>query len=244
MRIFGQNHLFFHLSSLLFHLDLLFSSLLLSFIFSFIFSFILSCLVLSFVLSFVLSCLVLSCLVVSCLLLSRLVVSLSFVVFYSLTSWRVFSSLSSCRVFSSLSLSSSSLLFRLVFSCLVFRLSSSPVSLFLCLLSLSLCLWSPCDVVCEVVCGSACAYVVVAVAVVVVVVCTRGRFERTHGSRGSSSVLLTKLAHVKLSRASEVHQRNTWIFPVFKFEKKSRTTCSRFLQPFALPDEAVNLQLS
>ena len=62
--------------------------------------------------------------------------------------------------------------------------------------------------------------------------------------RGSSSVLLTKFAHVGLSRASEVHQRNPWIFPISKFENKSRTTCSRFLQSFALPDEAVKLQFS
>ena len=34
-------------------------------------------------------------------------------------------------------------------------------------------------------------------------------------SRGSSLVLLTKFAHVLLSRDSEVHQRNQWILPIF-----------------------------
>ena len=42
----------------------------------------------------------------------------------------------------------------------------------------------------------------------------------------------------------EVHQRNIWIFPIFKFENRLRTTCPRFLQPFALPGQAVQFQQS
>ena len=36
-------------------------------------------------------------------------------------------------------------------------------------------------------------------------------------------------------------KRNPCIFRSFKLENRSRTTCSRFLQSFALPDEAVQL---
>ena len=67
------------------------------------------------------------------------------------------------------------------------------------------------------------------------------RFESTHG--GSSPVLLTRKAHVGSSRASEVHRKQPLNVAMFKFEKRSRTTCSRFLQSFALPDKAVKLQL-
>ena len=81
---------------------------------------------------------------------------------------------------------------------------------------------------------------------------TRGRFESTHGDvlnghtegKRSSPVLLTRICRVWLSRASEVHQRNFWIFPIFKFENRLRTTCPRFLQSFALPDKAVQFQQS
>ena len=38
-------------------------------------------------------------------------------------------------------------------------------------------------------------------------------------------------------------ESNHWMLPMFKFEKRSRTACSRFLQSFALPDKAVKLQL-
>ena len=66
---------------------------------------------------------------------------------------------------------------------------------------------------------------------------------RAHGGQGGHrQFCLPKFAHVGLSRASDVHRRNPWIFPIFKFEKRSRTTCSRFLQSFALPDEAVQFQ--
>ena len=36
--------------------------------------------------------------------------------------------------------------------------------------------------------------------------------------------------------APEVHQRNQWIFPIFKFENGSRTTRCRLLQSFASPE--------
>ena len=53
-----------------------------------------------------------------------------------------------------------------------------------------------------------------------------------------------KFAHIGLSLASEVHQRNFWICPVFKCENRLRTTCPRFLQSFAFPDKAVQFQPS
>ena len=56
----------------------------------------------------------------------------------------------------------------------------------------------------------------------------------TEGRRGGHrQFCLPKFAHVRLSRASEVHRRSFWIFPIFKFENRSRTTCPRFLQSFA-----------
>ena len=47
-----------------------------------------------------------------------------------------------------------------------------------------------------------------------------------------------------LSRASEVHQRNPWEFTHLMFENRSNTARSRFLQSSALPDKAVQFQLS
>ena len=57
------------------------------------------------------------------------------------------------------------------------------------------------------------------------------------GSKGSSSVL----AHVWLSRASEAHRKKPLVLTHSRFENRSRTTSSRVLQSFALPDEAVEL---
>ena len=72
---------------------------------------------------------------------------------------------------------------------------------------------------------------------------TRRRFEWTHGR--SSPVPLTKKSPRRiLTCAREVHQRNPWMLPTLKFENRSRTTCSRFLQSFALPDKVVQLQFS
>ena len=50
------------------------------------------------------------------------------------------------------------------------------------------------------------------------------------------------MAHAELSRDPEVHKRNPNICRIFKFENKSRTTCSRFLQSFALLGKTVQLQ--
>ena len=62
------------------------------------------------------------------------------------------------------------------------------------------------------------------------------------GRGGSSPVLLTKMAHVGLSLdPREVHQKQPLDLTQIRFESRSRTTCHRFLQSFALPD-AVKLQ--
>ena len=74
---------------------------------------------------------------------------------------------------------------------------------------------------------------------------TRRRFGWTHmGEEGHRQLCLRKFAHVGLSRAPEVHQKNPLDVIHFQFESKSRTTPFRFFQSFALPDEAVELQLS
>ena len=75
--------------------------------------------------------------------------------------------------------------------------------------------------------------------------CTRGRLESTHGKRfesthgGHRQFCLPKFAHIGLSRAPEVHRKKPLDGIRFQFEKRSRITCSRVLQSFALPDEAV-----
>ena len=49
------------------------------------------------------------------------------------------------------------------------------------------------------------------------------------GGRGEGIVTVSSshqnLPTYGLSRASEVHRRTPWIFPIFKFENRSRTTC-------------------
>ena len=153
----------------------------------------------------------------------------------------------------------SSLLFRLVFSCLVFCLSSFfslSCSVFFLCLSLSL---SPCDVVCGVVVCPAENHresiqnvsVYASTTHMMKHMCvwcqyTRGRFEWTHGRQGGHRhFCLPKFAHTRLSLAPEVHQKKP-VDPThfLKFENRSRTTCSGFLCSFALPNEAVKLQLS
>ena len=73
------------------------------------------------------------------------------------------------------------------------------------------------------------------------------RFGWTHGEgggEGSSLVLLTKKyprGVIACTRGSPKRQNN---LTHFQFENRSRTTCSRFLQSFASPDEAVDLQVS
>ena len=82
---------------------------------------------------------------------------------------------------------------------------------------------------------------------------TRGRIERTHGGvlsghTESSPVLLTKKSpRTVLTCTREVHQKERKnLTHFFEFGRSaSRTTCSRFLQSFPLPDEAVvELKLS
>ena len=93
---------------------------------------------------------------------------------------------------------------------------------------------------------------------------TRGHFERTHGDvlnahtegrrggrrgeegrGGSSPVLLTKMAHVALSLdPREVHQKQPLDLTHLRFKSRSRTTCHRFLQSFAISGTGVPLQLS
>ena len=63
---------------------------------------------------------------------------------------------------------------------------------------------------------------------------TQRTTHNTEHARCHRQLCLPKFAHVGLSLDPEVHQRNPWILPIFKFENKSRTTCSRFLQVFAL----------
>ena len=70
----------------------------------------------------------------------------------------------------------------------------------------------------------------------------RGRFECTHGKRFES----THGGHRQFCLQRTAHgftESDHWMLPMFKFEKRSRTTCSRFLQSFALPDKAVKQQL-
>ena len=66
----------------------------------------------------------------------------------------------------------------------------------------------------------------------------------TRGKGAHRQFCLPKFAHVWLSRAPEVHQKKPLDVTHFQFENRSNTACSRFFQSFALPDEAVELQLS
>ena len=45
----------------------------------------------------------------------------------------------------------------------------------------------------------------------------RGRCERTHGEGNHRQFCLPKFAHLGLSRAPEVPQRNPWMLPIFSF---------------------------
>ena len=82
--------------------------------------------------------------------------------------------------------------------------------------------------------------------------CKQERFDRTHGHvlnghtawgrEGHRQFCLPKFAHKGSSHAPDIHRKNHRMLPMFKFENRSRTTCPRFLQSFALPDEAVQLQ--
>ena len=73
---------------------------------------------------------------------------------------------------------------------------------------------------------------------------TRGRFESTHGGQGSSSVLLTKICPRRVTTCPRGSPKKPLNLTRFQFENRSRTTRARFLQSFALPDEAVQFQQS
>ena len=66
----------------------------------------------------------------------------------------------------------------------------------------------------------------------------------TRAAGGHRQFCSQAFGHMVLSRAAEVHPRNFWIFPIFEFENGSRTTCSRFLHSFALPDKAFQFRQS
>ena len=66
----------------------------------------------------------------------------------------------------------------------------------------------------------------------------------TRRTGGSSPVLLAKFAHVGSSLGPRGPPKKRKNLNHLNFENRSRKTCSRFLQSFALPDEAVELQLS
>ena len=80
---------------------------------------------------------------------------------------------------------------------------------------------------------------------------TRGRFERTHGDvsnphtedRVSSSVLLTKICpRMVITWPQRGPPKKPMDLTHFQFENRSRATRCRFLQSFAVPDEAVQFQ--
>ena len=99
-----------------------------------------------------------------------------------------------------------------------------------------------------------------------------GRFERAHGKRvvvwvqrdtpiptpthtthsaqhrtrkvASSVVLTENLPTYGCLLTPEVHRKIPLDLTRFQFENRSRTTCPRFLQSFALPDESVQFQQS
>ena len=82
---------------------------------------------------------------------------------------------------------------------------------------------------------------------------TRRRFERTHGDvfewthgegRETSSVQLTKICSPKDITCFRGPPKKPLNLTHVKFENRSRTTCLQFLQSFALPDKAVQFQLS
>ena len=71
---------------------------------------------------------------------------------------------------------------------------------------------------------------------------TRGRGGERKGQGGHRQFCLPKFAHVGLSRGPQVRQKKPLDLTHLRFESRSRTTRSRFLESFALPDEAVELQ--
>ena len=66
----------------------------------------------------------------------------------------------------------------------------------------------------------------------------------TEHTRCHHQFCLPKFAHVGLSLDPRGSPKKPLDLTQFKFEKRSRTTCSRFLQSFALPDKAFQFQQS
>ena len=66
--------------------------------------------------------------------------------------------------------------------------------------------------------------------------------QNTQGVIGSSAY--QKFAHVRLSLDPRGSPKKPLDLTHSQFENRSRTTCSRFLQPFALLDKVVQLQFS
>ena len=60
--------------------------------------------------------------------------------------------------------------------------------------------------------------------------------DTTHKTTHNTTHSSPKFVHVGLLRASEVHQKQALDLTHFQFENRSRTTCCRFLQSFALPE--------
>ena len=79
---------------------------------------------------------------------------------------------------------------------------------------------------------------------------TRGRFECTHGGgrgegrAGHRQFCLPKFAHVRLSLDPRGSPKKPLVLTHSRSENRSRTTRSRVLQSFALPDEPVHFQQS
>ena len=66
---------------------------------------------------------------------------------------------------------------------------------------------------------------------------TRGRGGERKGQGGHRQFCLPKFAHVGLSRGPQVRQKKPLDLTHLRFESRSRTTRSRFLESFALPVE-------
>ena len=115
--------------------------------------------------------------------------------------------------------------------CLCVSLWLSVCGVWSCVVCVVWCVWL-CVVWCLLSCGtlktSVCAFK-----------------RREEGRGGSLPVLLTKMVHVGLSLdPREVHQKQLLDLTHLRFESRSRTTCHRFLQSFAISDTGVPLQLS
>ena len=183
---------------------------------------VLSCLVLS---CLVLSCLVLSCLVLSCLVLSCLVLSCHVMSCHVMSCHVMSCHVMSCHVMSCHVMSCHVMSRRhvsFVLSCLSF--SVSPC------LSLSLSFFCVRAVWCGTLKNPVCTF--------------RTQQRTTQHARCHRQFCLPKFAHVGCSLDHRGSPKKPLDLTHVQLENRSRTTCSRFLQSFALPDKVVQLQLS